>query len=677
MLFGTQASGAKPMSKPMRLLLVAPLWLVCAAAVAQTNPGVSPLPGIEIPAADRERLAAESAKLQADIEAAAAPGVLPEPLRERLVDVEIFPKAVLWAVELDEFYDLKQVAAADALLAEGRTRLAALRSGTAPWTTATGLVVRGYRSRIDGSVQPYGLVVPEDRPASRGRLDVWLHGRSDKLTELAFLSERMRSQGPVAPPRTVVLHPYGRFCNAFKFAGETDVLEAVDDVTRHYAISPDHVAVRGFSMGGAGSWHLGAHHTGRWAVIAPGAGFVETAKYAKVFAPGKTPPPEWEQVLWRLYDVPPYAVNLTNRPVIAYSGAKDPQKQAADIMVEAVAAVGGRVEHLVGPDTGHGYHRETKETLDRLVDAAAERGRPAAPERVRFVTYTLRYDRLDWVQVTGLAAHWREASVDAARRGPGMIEMKTSGVTALTLSPPDSWAATGRWKIDLDGQTLACPAAGDGLHFHIRDGRWETGRPAIEPGTLRKRHGIQGPIDDAFMDGFVFVKPSGRAAHPAVEAWVAAELARAIETWRVNFRGAARVVADTDVTPEMIRDFHLVLWGDPASNTVLARILPRLPLEWNATRLRLDGRSYDAATHAPVLIHPNPLAPDRYVVLNSSYTFRQGSSNTNALQTPKLPDWAVVNLDTPPSIAAPGRVEAAGFFDENWRLTASPETSRP
>jgi hypothetical protein len=175
----------------------------------------------------------------------------------------------------------------------------------------------------------------------------------------------------------------------------------------------------------------------------------------------------------------------------------------------------------------------------------------------------------------------------------------------------------------------------------------------------------------------VFVKPTGRAAHPAIGTWVEAELARAIDTWRVNFRGAARVVADTGVTPEMIRDLHLVLWGDPASNAVLARILPKLPLEWNAATLRLNGRDYAAATHAPVLVYPNPLATDRYVVLNSSYTFRQGSSNTNALQTPKLPDWAVVNLDTPPSIAAPGRIEAAGFFDEIWRLPTGHRPDRP
>ena len=42
----------------------------------------------------------------------------------------------------------------------GMERAKQLREGKAPWTTATGLVVRGYVSKIDGSVQPYGLVVP-------------------------------------------------------------------------------------------------------------------------------------------------------------------------------------------------------------------------------------------------------------------------------------------------------------------------------------------------------------------------------------------------------------------------------------------------------------------------------------------------------------------------------------
>jgi hypothetical protein len=68
-----------------------------------------------------------------------------------------------------------------------------------------------------------------------------------------------------------------------------------------------------------------------------------------------------------------------------------------------------------------------------------------------------------------------------------------------------------------------------------------------------------------------------------------------------------------------------------------------------------------------VLIFPNPLNPNRYVVLNSGLTFREGHDKTNSQQNPKLPDWAVIGLDRDPDALAPGRIAAAGFFDEAWK----------
>jgi hypothetical protein len=55
------------------------------------------------------------------------------------------------------------------------------------------------------------------------------------------------------------------------------------------------------------------------------------------------------------------------------------------------------------------------------------------------------------------------------------------------------------------------------------------------------------------------------------------------------------------------------------------------------------------------------------VVLNSGPTFREGHDRTNSLQNPKLPDWAVVDLATPPDAQTPGKVVDAGFFDEEWK----------
>jgi hypothetical protein len=94
----------------------------------------------------------------------------------------------------------------------------------------------------------------------------------------------------------------------------------------------------------------------------------------------------------------------------------------------------------------------------------------------------------------------------------------------------------------------------------------------------------------------------------------------------------------------------------------------KLPLQWDGRDLKLGRGTYPAASHAAILIYPNPRAPKRYIVLNSSFTFRQGSDTTNALQTPKLPDWAVVDLSTPPDHLLPGAIPDAGFFNEFWQL---------
>jgi hypothetical protein len=185
-------------------------------------------------------------------------------------------------------------------------------------------------------------------------------------------------------------------------------------------------------------------------------------------------------------------------------------------------------------------------------------------------------------------------------------------------------------------------------------------------GGLQKRHDLQGPIDDAFMGAFVFVRPTGKSSYPQVDTWAKSEMELAVRKWKVNFRGEVTVIDDTAVTNELMKAKHVVLWGDAESNKVIARMADRLPVKWAGGKVAVGKDSHDAATHAPILIYPNPLAPERYVVLNSGYTFRQGSDVTNALQTPKLPDWAIVDVTVPPSAQWPGKITEAGFFDEGW-----------
>src|SRR5262249_21675130 len=161
--------------------------------------------------------------------------------------------------------------------------------------------------------------------------------------------------------------------NASKLAGEVDFFEAMDDVKRHYAIDENRILVRGFSMGGGSAWHIGAHFAGLWAAVAPGAGFSESEQFLHLRLTGDHAPPRFEQNLFHVYDATDYAVNFANTATVAYNGEIDPQKQAADMMEKAMAEDGLRMSRIVGPNTPHRYHPDSKVEIDRMLDAIAAR----------------------------------------------------------------------------------------------------------------------------------------------------------------------------------------------------------------------------------------------------------------------------------------------------------------
>lgn len=635
---------------------------------------VRPIPpkGVTVPDADLEELRAGLAKL------GKALADLPKELKrkpkllELIPDVEIYYRAVNDAVTYNEFFDPKggDVKAAKRLLTEGLKRASELQAGKPLWTTATGYVVRGYRSRIDDSAQPYGLHVPKDYDFSaktKHRLDFWWHGRGETLSEVNFIGNTQNAGGVIPAAGAFILAPYGRYCNANKFAGEIDTFECLAHAKKHYRIDEDRLVARGFSMGGAACWQYAVHYPTLWAANAPGAGFAETPEFLNVFQKEKVEPTWYEKKLWHMYNATDYAQNLFNLPTVAYSGEVDSQKQAADVMAREMQKVGLTLKHLIGPKTGHSYHAETKKELNQLIDEIVAKGRDPLPKQIKFVTYTLQYNRSGWIRLDGLKKHWSPAKVDATL-ADGVAEIKTENVSALSLQF-DKAHRPDLKKVIIDGTTFNESDSSKllGVSFIQVDGKWVEGSAYVNDGP-RKVPGLQGPIDDAFTDRFIFVSPTGKPINEKVGGWVQSEMKRAVEHWRKQFRGNARVVEDTALTPAEIAQSNLILWGDPQSNKVLAKIADKLPVKWTDKGVEFNGQTYDAGTHAPILILPNPLNPMKYVVLNSGFTYRDYDYLNNARQVPKLPDYAIVDVSTPPGSRYPGKIVRAGFFGERWEV---------
>lgn len=639
-----------------------------------------PPPGVAVPDADKARLTEGLKKLRTAIDDAAKAQAKNPQLADLLPDIEIYHKAVDWALRYNEVHKLGELKSADELLAEGLQRAEQFKTGQSPWTKQKGLVVRAYRSKIDGSVQPYGMVIPESYVGAPVRLDIWCHGRGETLSELAFLDQRRKQVGQISPKGALVLHAYGRYCCANKFAGEIDLMEAIDHANKSYAIDEDRVIVRGFSMGGAAAWQFAVNYADKWCAASPGAGFSETPEFLGGFQNEDVSGAPWyQQKLWHWYNATDNALNLENCPTVAYSGEIDKQKQAADMMEKALRGENVDLLHIIGPQTAHKLHPDSLIEIEKRLASIAAIGRNRMPKEIHLSTWFLRYNHMFWVTVDALEQHWERGRIHARITGPSEITIKLQNISAFTLDMPSGHCPMPllyKPVVSIDGQLLEVtrPKLDRSwlVHFQMKNGKWTQTLDNEGDGKLIKKHGLEGPIDDAFMDKFLFVKPTKAGFNEKLDAWTKAELERAQFEWRRQFRGDAPIKDDTAINDADIAASNLVLWGDPQSNAVLAKIADKLPVQWSKDKLVANGKTYDAATNAPVLIYPNPLNPTKYIVINSSFTYREYDYLNNARQVAKLPDWAVIDLTKPKTSQAPGGISDAGFFGESWEWKAAP-----
>ena len=101
------------------------------------------------------------------------------------------------------------------------------------------------------------------------------------------------------------------------------------------------------------------------------------------------------------------------------------------------------------------------------------------------------------------------------------------------------------------------------------------------PRAVRKTRGLQGPIDDAFMEGFA-VRGTGQPWNAAVHDYAR----KRFDTLKKEFakwaRGDIRAKDDSAVSADDIAKYNLILFGDPGSNGLIQK-------SWH--RCRYSGRA--------------------------------------------------------------------------------------
>ncbi|MCA9603589.1 MAG: extensin family protein, partial [Myxococcales bacterium] len=139
--------------------------------------------------------------------------------------------------------------------------------------------------------------------------------------------------------------------------------------------------------------------------------------------------------------------------------------------------------------------------------------------------------------------------------------------------------------------------------------------------------------------------------------------------WLWNFEQP--VLADTEVTDAVLASANVVLYTTGADNAVYTRLRDKLPIQITADGVRIGAKTHSGKDVGTRFIYPNPLAPNRYVVVQGGPT--PAAVDAGHRLPDFVPDYVIydkASTQTRPRLVSSKPPLELGFFDDTWHLPA-------
>jgi len=524
-----------------------------------------------------------------------------------------------------------------------------------------------YRSRLDGLERPY-TVCATDASSTPKPLIICVSPAGDRLEEAIYRTGLVASLVKESGQDCVVLRPTGRGPGTlYMNYGEVDLFEAMEDVMRKHAIDPDRISIYGHSMGGAATWYLSSHYPDVFAAAAPMSGYCDYRLWRK---PGgyTFAMQDWDEPSWIARSAVFLIENLASTPVWILHGEWDRgtgsgvSVEHARQMRQLMTAHGFPPRYLEVPARGHHFVRETDALFKEMIHWLIAQRKVRNPRSVAFATYDLRHNRSYWVTIDQLQTYGGPRALVDARLLGNQLQVATANVRTLSLGPV---ADFGRPELALDGQRLGPVDLQAKVRFRRDDaGQWQAGAFDLHG---EKRPGVAGGLGDLFFESVILVQ--GTQGTPEETHFSSTAVNDVWSNYRKRNGGVHRGgimgensveftrVPDHALTEQQLKDNNLVLFGTDRTNAVLARLIDRLPLAFEADGIRVYDRRFEGPRAAVFAVFPHPLNPDRYIAVHGGIA-PDATCWGSHLDVGLMPDF----------LAYSGHeVLGWGFQDNHWR----------
>ena len=319
-----------------------------------------------------------------------------------------------------------------------------------------------------GPYQPYLVYVPEPGHLQGEAMTVFLHGLTQNhlgsvivggtylgtgrvLSEEIGALEQYVRDGTDFPPHNLTVWPLARGAGLFyEGIAEQDVLDVLADASFRFRPDPDRIILSGASMGGIGTFRIGALYPDLWSVAVPIIGLARDS-------------------------VEPLLSNFENLEILQINGAIDTliPLAGAQATTDLLDSLGVRYQAWMLDQRGHeagGF------VYDCVYRDLADYVRVSDPARVRYTVDPVMtvLDPATGLELVHERAYWVSGIAVADRAQPGSVNAHSLALTQRELE--EVVRRDERYASDAAGRDLCGPnpdiATGDTWRYRATEWRF-------------------------------------------------------------------------------------------------------------------------------------------------------------------------------------------------------------
>jgi pimeloyl-ACP methyl ester carboxylesterase len=528
-----------------------------------------------------------------------------------------------------------------------------------------------FISAIDGSLQYYAVTPQLGGTKNNAALFLSVHGAGVEAIGQAR-AYKSKDWGTLVAatnrrPRGFNWEDWGRL----------DALEVLALAKQLFQPDPQHIYLTGHSMGGHGTWFLGATYPDKWAAIAPAAGYASLKDYGS--ADGRIPDSSRsasEKILLRAgnqSDVPKLAFNYKPLGVYILHGdsdrvvpvtyARQMRKVLADFHSDYNYYEYPGGEHWFGDqsvDWPHifsffKWHGISHDTAVNNIDFTTSS--PGISSGYRWATvyqqiHPLQYSRIQLKR----------------NRSSKTITGSTENVLLLRLALTD-FGAGADVKILLDSTAAVSyktVSANDTVFLVKENKNWSV---TNKPDAFEKNPQRYGTFKEAFNHNMLFVVGTGGSGEEKETTMNKAVYDA--ETWYYRGNGAVDLITDKEYNPAKYAGRNIILYGNATTNSAWKTLLNNCPIQVTNNEIKAGDESWNGNDLAAYFTWPQKDVRllTGVVAATGVKGMKAACANQYFAGGSGFPDFMIFTSDM--LRGDDKSIKLAGFFDHQWKLSAA------